>query len=203
MSKSTDIDRYQQYLYCDYDKIVADGVAVSTAQRILRLRSCYNYWLKFPSLKDIDVVKHDIKEFSISNRQAYDDVYIVKIILGNQSKTTKDFHRWKFNNMILHAYEEAERLHDAKSMASAARYYAQYNRLHEDDDQDKGYDEIMPQLFEPTSDPTVVGFKPIPNVREVARKMLANFIKQGAEDVEYEEIDLEADKLFNKENQDG
>ena len=198
MSKSTDIDRYQQYLFDDLDKMIAAGVPDNTAHRILRLRACYNYWLKFPSLDDSDIVKHEIKEFDISKRQAYDDLYIVKIVIGNLQKTSKDFHRWKFKNMIMRSYQEAERNHDAKAMASASRYYAQYNRLNEEDDQDKGYDDIIPQLFEPTSDPTVVGFKPIPNVREVARKMLANYVKQGAENIEYEEIDLEDDKLFHK-----
>lgn len=198
MRKITDIDRYQEYLFEDYDKMIAAGLPENSARRILRLRACYNYWLKFPSLDDSDIVKHEIKEFEISKRQAYDDLYIIKICIGNLQKTSKDFHRWKFKNMILLSFQEAERNHDAKAMASAARYYAQYNRLGEEDSQEKEYDDIRPQLFEPTSDPSVIGFKPIPNIREVAKKMLANYIKQGAEDVEYENVDLEDDKLFKQ-----
>lgn len=99
--------------------------------------------------------------YKISKSSAYDDVRIIKRLLGDLAKTTKDYHRYKFCQMIDETFEMARRIKDARAMGAAANYYGKYTQLDKEDILDKGYDKIIVQPFEPTDDPTVLGIKPI------------------------------------------
>ena len=56
----------------------------------------------------------------------------------------------------------------------------------------------MPLPFCPTLDPTVLGIKPIPNINDHIARLEREFLRDFADiqDVEYEDVDLEIDKLF-------
>ena len=55
------------------------------------------------------------------------------------------------------------------------------------------------QPFTATSDPRVLGIKPIPNIDEKIAAMLRKYRQESMDidDVEFEECDLEEDELFN------
>ena len=73
-----------------------------------------------------------------------------------------------------------------------------------EDEQVVPYDMIVVQPFTATEDPTVLGIKPIPNIREKIRTLLNKYRAENIdiEDIEYEEADLEEADLFNMEKQD-
>lgn len=54
--------------------------------------------------------------YKISKSSAYDDVRIIKRLLGDLAKTTKDYHRYKFCQMIDETFEMARRIKDARAM---------------------------------------------------------------------------------------
>lgn len=81
-------------------------------------------------------------------------------------------------------------------MASASNYYGKYNQLDKDDQVDKGYDQIVVQPFTPTDDPTVIGLKPIPNVREKIKTTIQKYWHDEIEDVDYEPADFNEDDIF-------
>ena len=81
-------------------------------------------------------------------------------------------------------------------MAAAADKYAKYTQLDKEDELNFDYDKIVVQAFVPTDDPSVAGFRPIPNLRDVVRKK----IEQYSKDFDYiEEIKLE-DEDFNPDD---
>ena len=93
-------------------------------------------------------------------------------------------------------YTMPDRIKDARAMASASNYYGKYNQLDKDDQVDKGYDQIVVQPFTPTDDPTVIGLKPIPNVREKIKTTIQKYWHDEIEDVDYEPADFNEDDIF-------
>jgi hypothetical protein len=194
------IDICERYLFADVSEMVAESVPEIIQKRLLRLRDLYNYWVNFPSKKDMDIAEEDMRRNGIGKSAAYDDVRILKKLLGNFAKTTKDYHRYKFTLMIDQSFEMAKRTKDAKAMASAANFYAKYTQLDKEDEVERGYDQIVVQPFEPTDDPTVLGLKPIPNLREKIARKLKQYWSEDMQEVSFESAEFDKDKLFNASN---
>lgn len=169
------------------------------AQRVLRLRDMYNYYMSNPDTKDRQFVDTAMSRHGIMKSQAYADLSIIKSLLPLLSSASRDFHRFRFNEMILETYQMAKARKDTKTMEKAASSYAKFNRVDLEDEQALPYDLIVVQPFTATSDPRVLGIKPIPNVEEKIAAMLKKYRQESMDidDVDYEEVDLEEEELFN------
>ena len=169
------------------------------AQRVLRLRDMYNYYMSNPDTKDRQFVDTAMSRHGIMKSQAYADLSIIKSLLPLLSSASRDFHRFRFNEMILETYQMAKARKDTKTMEKAASSYAKFNRVDLEDEQSLPYDLIVVQPFTATSDPRVLGIKPIPNVEEKIAAMLKKYRQESMDidDVDYEEVDLEEEELFN------
>ena len=169
------------------------------AQRVLRLRDMYNYYISNPDTKDRQFVNTAMSRHGIMKSQAYADLSIIKSLLPLLSSASRDFHRFRFNEMILETYQMAKARKDTKTMEKAASSYAKFNRVDLEDEQALPYDLIVVQPFTATSDPRVLGIKPIPNVEEKIAAMLKKYRQESMDidDVDYEEVDLEEEELFN------
>lgn len=169
------------------------------AQRVLRLRDMYNYYISNPDTKDRQFVDTAMSRHGIMKSQAYADLSIIKSLLPLLSSASRDFHRFRFNEMILETYQMAKARKDTKTMEKAASSYAKFNRVDLEDEQALPYDLIVVQPFTATSDPRVLGIKPIPNVEEKIAAMLKKYRQESMDidDVDYEEADLEEEELFN------
>lgn len=186
----TDLFSPESELRAKYDDI--------TVQRVLRIRELYTYVIANPDTKDRQFVERAVSMFKVSQSCAYNDLAIIKALLPMLSKASRDFHRWRANEMLLETYRMAKARKDTKTMERAASSYAKYNRVDLEDEQLIPYDEIVVQPFTATDDPTPLGIKPIPNIQERIKKMLDKYIAESIDiqDVEYEEYDLEEDELF-------
>ena len=169
------------------------------AQRVLRLRDMYNYYISNPDTKDRQFVDTAMSRHGIMKSQAYADLSIIKSLLPLLNSASRDFHRFRFNEMILETYQMAKARKDTKTMEKAASSYAKFNRVDLEDEQALPYDLIVVQPFTATSDPRVLGIKPIPNVEEKIAAMLKKYRQESMDidDVDYEEVDLEEEELFN------
>lgn len=192
------IDCARDFLYSDVEEMRQAAVPAATQTHILRLRDCYNFWLQHPRLKDKEILLKLQHDYKLAKSQAYTDLGILKMLLGEFQKTTKDYHRYRFLEMITEAYEVARVNKDAKAMAAAADKYAKYTQLDKEDILDRDYDKIVVQTFIPTDDPSVAGFKPIPNIREVIRKKIDQYNKECdyIEDIDIEVEDYNPDDIF-------
>ena len=174
--------------------------------RVMRIREEYNWFLSNPDAKDRQFVDNAVSRFSISKALAYSDLAIVKALLPHLASASRDFHRYRYNEMILETFQMAKKRKDTKTMEKAASSYAKYNRVDLEDEQAVPYDLIVVQPFTATNDPSVLGIKPIPNIQEKIEALLNKYKAENMdiEDIEYEEADLEEGALFvSKDNDDG
>ena len=192
------IDTARDHLFADVTDMQRAGLPLATQEHIFRLRDLYNYWLQHPRIKDKEIILKLQQDYKLGKSQAYSDLSILKLLLGEFQKTSKDYHRYRFIEMINEAYEVARVNKDAKAMATAADKYAKYTQLDKEDEINFDYDKIAVQAFVPTDDPSVAGFKPVPNLREVIRNTIKEYEKECEyiEFVEVEEADFNPDNIF-------
>ena len=164
----------------------------ASVERVLRLRELYNWVISNPDCKDKEFVDVAIGRFGISKTLAYDDLKIIKSVLPNIAQASRDYHRWKYNEMILETYQMAKKRKDTKTMERAATSYAKFNNVNVEDEQSVPYDMIVVQPFTATDDPTVLGIKPIPNIEKVISDMIEKYRAESLDidDIEYEDADI-------------
>lgn len=172
--------------------------------KVLRVRDMYNWFISNPDGSDREFVAEVMQRHDISKVTAYSDLAIVKALLPMMSTASRDFHRWRTNEMLIATYKMAEKRKDSKTMERAATAYGKLNRIDLEDEQAMPYDKIVPQPFTATDDPRVLGIEPIPNINEKISQMIEKYRREtiDIEDVEFEEYDLELDTLFPDPKQD-
>lgn len=177
--------------------------------KVLRVREMYNWFIANPDGTDREFVNELVQRHDVSKVTAYSDLAVVKALLPLLAAASRDFHRWRFNEMIMNTYKMAQKRKDTKTMERAAASYAKYNRVDLEDEQVMPYEMIVVQPFTATSDPSVLGIKPIPNIQRKISDMIKKYRAEtiDIEDVEFEEPDLEFGSLFplnnNTQNNDG
>lgn len=190
----TDLFTKEDELRQAYPQILVD--------KVLRVRDMYNWCIANPDAKDRQFVEQELSRYDISKVVAYSDLGIIKALLPTLATASRDFHRWRYNEMILETYQMAKKRKDTKTMEKAASSYAKYNRIDLEDEQAVPYEMIVVQPFTATSDPTVLGIKPIPNINDKIKDMLNKYRAEtiDIEDITYEEADLEEESLFPPQN---
>ena len=190
----TDLFTQEDELRNTYPQLLVD--------KVLRVRDMYNWCIANPDAKDRQFVEQELSRYDISKVVAYSDLAIVKTLLPTLATASRDFHRWRYNEMILETYQMAKKRKDTKTMEKAASSYAKYNRIDLEDEQAVPYEMIVVQPFTATSDPTVLGIKPIPNINDKIKAMLNKYRAEtiDIEDITFEEADLEEESLFPPQN---
>lgn len=163
-----------------------------SVERVLRLRAMYNWFISNPESKDKEFVDECLSRYGVSKTLAYDDLRIIKSVLPHITQASRDYHRWKYNEMILETYQMAKKRKDTKTMERAATSYAKFNNVNVEDEQSVPYDLIVVQPFTATQDPSVLGIKPIPNIEQKISALIEKYRKESMDidDIEYEEPDI-------------
>ena len=167
-------------------------------ERILRIREEYNWFIANPDAKDRQFIENAVSRFGVHKSMAYRDLGVIKALLPHLAQASRDFHRYRYNEMILETYQMAKKRKDTKTMEKAASSYAKYNRVDLEDEQAVPYDMIVVQPFTATDDPSVLGIKPMPRLQERIQELLHKYQAENIdiEDIEFEEADLEENVLF-------
>ena len=188
MSMPANIDEYQLSLFESADEMARNRLPQEMIDRLLRLRSLYTFWLNFPDKGTREMVNQEKVMYpQLKERQCYDDIKLLKILIGNLEQESKEWHRHVFNARTERIYKEAMRAHDYRSAEKANADYAKYNKLDKDEPEEHDYSEIVPLQLEPTDDPSVIGIKPVKDLRGRIQKLKK---KLGAdiEDADFIEI---------------
>ena len=194
-----DIDIYADNLMLPEEEMKAKNIAPEIIQRVVRLRDLYNYMLRHPLKKDKEYTDYirsvytnqDGKQLSL--RKAYEDIEIIHAVIGNLQMCTKEWHRWRFNNMIMEGYAIAVRKEDATAIAKLAQQYGKYNQLDKNDEVDRGSADMPHIVF--TFDVSSMGFKPIKNVYALIDKLNAQFAGKGYERITADEDAIVIDEV--------
>ena len=142
MSLPVNIDEYSRLVVLDDNELQARNVAVSVRERLQRLRGIYAYWLQFPDKFERDILQQDMALFNVGRAQAYDDVRLVQVLLGNMQQATRNFMRWKINQDLEADLKAARRQGDYRSVAALEKVRVLNNRTDKEDEPDTAYDRI-------------------------------------------------------------
>ena len=191
------LDICRKDLFANEDKLREQHPEVVVV-RVLRIRDMYLWTVANPEAKDRQFVEELLNRYDVSRVMAYKDLGIVKSLLPSISAASRDFHRWRFNEMILETYQMAKKRKDTKTMEKAASSYAKNNNVGLEEEAKIPYELLLVQPFVPTMDPSVLGITPIPNLQEKIDAMLEKYKREtiDIEDVTFEEADLEEDIYF-------
>lgn len=200
MARQQTIDIAAKHLFDDIAELQArfDDLMV---RRIIRVRELYCWFIDHPVTPDREFVERDCKVHGVGKSQAYEDLAILKALIPQAHKTSREFYRYRTNEMLLETYALAKAKNKLDVMERVASSIAKINRVDLEEEKEMPFELIVVQPFTPTVDPSVLGIKPIPNLREKIKQLED---KYGAntmdfEDVEYEEADLLEDELFGPE----
>ena len=184
MPRPTTLEICRTHLYSKENLI-----PLTYRDKIKRLRVGYSFWYEFPTKKESDIRDLLMNEFGVVKSTAYEDIQFIKILLGDIKNPGKEWIRYRVNSMLDEAFSLAQTQKDPKGMALAADKLGKYNMLDKPDADPLPFDEIVPQPFEPTDDPTPLGLKKDPNIRAKKNKMLEKYHAEiEVVDVPYEEI---------------
>lgn len=193
MSKPVNIDQYAEFLPVDSSELRLQMVPEDTIRRVERLRELSSYWRSYPSTSPKELVSRCMQLFHVGKSQAYDDIHLLKILIGNLEATTKEFARWRVNQMIEEDRQAARRDGDWRAVASMQKNYILNNQTDKPDTPDMAFDRIVPLQIEPTDDPSVLGIKAPKNLRARRDKLIKQYSKDD-EYVEYTEVPSTDDK---------
>jgi hypothetical protein len=158
---------------------------------MLRYRDAYTHWLDNPLESDADVRDYLINNHNIGKAQAYRDITNIKLLLGNVRNAGKEWHRHRVNVLLEKAAASAlaGRTAEATALSKVATAFIKNNKLDMDEGEQLPYDEIIPPAFEPTTDPSAIGLKPLPNLRRRIAELKERYIGEiDILDTNYEEL---------------
>jgi hypothetical protein len=187
MAKQNIIDKMNTLLF---DPLPA-SVSASERAMILRYRDAYTHWLDNPLKSDVDIRDYLINNHKIEKTQAYRDLLHIKLLLGNVRNAGKEWHRHRVNVLLEKAANAAieGRTAEATALSKVATAFIKNNQLDIEDGQQFPFDEIIPPAFEPTSDPSAIGLKPLPNLRQRIADMKNKFMGEiDIQEITYEEM---------------
>ncbi len=179
MAVPVNLDDYQLHLFSSLEEMQEKRLAQRTIDRLLRLRDLYTSWRNFPAMSTKEVVERDMRINGVNQREAYDDVKIIKILMGNLEQESKEWQRLVFNRRSEEIYKEAKRMGDYKTAEKANADYAKYNRLNDPDDIKIDPSSIIPANIEPTNDPSVIGVNPPKNWRQSMAKLKSKWLTEA------------------------
>ncbi len=142
--------------------------------------------LKDLTITDFELYKKLRKlEYAHSFAQTVGDIAVAERMLANQKKPDADpgktWDRYFISEMTKKAMRIAREKNDAYTIAYAANIYGKHKLTDKEDVERPPFDDIIPFVPEITSDPSVLGIKPIPNLEKKKAELMKKYGIQEAE----------------------
>ena len=195
MPLPANLDEYSRYIVMNDDELKEERISPAIVQRIHRLRGLYAYWLQFPDKFERDILQQDIALFGVGRAQAYDDVRLVQIILGNMQQANRNFMRWKINQDLEQDLKAARRQGDYRSVAQLEKVRVLNNRTDKEDEPQTDYDRIPLFGVVMTSNPAALKIEGYDNEAALRKdidamnKRYSREIEKEKEYTDYEEVE--------------
>ena len=188
------LERIQNFLFASLEEMQEACLPKREQERLLRLRGAYSYWLENPRIKEKDLARYLQNIHHIGQSAAYNDLRIIKVLLGSLNTATTEYYRWHFVNLCEEAFELARNANDgngdAKAFASALSAYLKGTQLDKEKAQAIDYSLIVPQTFEVVGDPAAAGLTVDHDAHSKAQKLLQRWRREMTEApaVQFEEL---------------
>ena len=191
----------QDFLFASEEEMQKAHVPTDVRQRLLRLRDMYSYWLRNPKLGDRHILAEIKRRNGLADTQAYEDLRLLKLCLGNLQQMTRDWYQYLFITRCEEGFQMARDKGDAGAFAKVLASLGKFTRLDHEQLAGPDYSQIIPQQFELMSDPTIASFQRIPNVLQLTQQLERRF-KKEIEAAEYEMLPASdtSDKSDTSEN---
>lgn len=192
----------EDHLFSDLEQMKASRLTESQINAMLRTREAYTMMLESPSLRDIQIVNFIVEQYGVSRAMAYNDVKLVKSLIGSFNKASKDWHLWRFNLRNEETRQMALAGEDYNAAARADHSYGIMNKLNQEDVPEMDWSTIQVQPFVPTDDPTVIGLKPDPDIMNKIEKLEKKYNAEiQAVDVDYEDVTFDLEELYKTDKE--
>jgi len=185
MPLPANLDEYSRYIVMNDDELREEHIGNNILQRLHRLRGLYAYWLQFPDKYERDILQQDMALFGVGRAQAYDDVRLVQILLGNMQQATRNFMRWKINQDLEADLKAARRSGDHRAVASLEKVRVLNNRTDKEDEPETNYDRIPLFGVVFTSNPKALNIPGYDN-EAALRKDIEKYNRKFSRDIEQE-----------------
>lgn len=191
MAMPNTLDICRKHFMSDVSSMKQDNVPDIIIDRILRMRAVYGLWVKTPSLLKRDLVEVLTSQYGIRESQAYEDLKIVDVMVGDMNDNSKAFHRYRFTSGIMKAIELAEKKKDLKALGVLWDKYAKYHKLDQEDINEVEWGEkVINPFLRLELDASAIGFKKIPNLLKKIPQLEKKFLPR-IEEFEQEKEELE------------
>lgn len=141
------LDVAREHLFADIDKMAASGLPELTINHIVRLRDIYSYWINFPSKRDRDIVAELKSRYGICDTVAREDLRLIKTLMGDLQRVTKDYMRYRTTEILYRAYDKADSQNNPRNMIAAAAQLGKIHQLDKDDERANIIDKMVPVVL--------------------------------------------------------
>lgn len=195
MQKETDsfLEKCNKYLFSDQSDLPIHFDR-DEQDMVLRYRDAYTHWLAHPQKNDSEMINYIMDTYGVSSSTAYRDLPRIKILIGNVKSVSIEFHRHTANYMIREGYKMAEEastlleVKQAEAMIRAGQALVKVNKLDKEISEQIPWSDIIPLDLEPSTDVSVIGRKPIPDLEKIQAKLRKKYGGNQIEDANYTEV---------------
>lgn len=191
MSQFENVELYGSVLFLSKDELEKKKLPKHVRDRVERIRVVYHHWARYPNLSEKEIRDYLIQEYQVPRSVAYEDFWLIKNLMGSFQQSSKDYHRWRFNQLIMEQYYKAAQMNDVKNAIAALSSYARFNKLDLEDNNPADYSLITPQTFEVSNDPTTIGIRPVKDLDDKVRKLIKKYNEEDISNIDAEDIDVD------------
>ena len=123
------IERTQRFLFASEEEMEEARLPMPVRTRLLRLRDMYAYWLRHPAYADKAIVAQLRLQYKVGFTQAYEDVRLLKICLGNLGQVTRQWCQFLFMQRCEEGFAMARASGDANAFAKVLSALGKFTRL--------------------------------------------------------------------------
>ncbi len=184
------LEKIQEFLFASEQEMNEAHLPEREQVRLLRLRQTYTYWLGNPRLDERAMATWMKQTFQIGTSAAYNDLRVLKVLLGSLNTATTEYYRWVFLQRCEEGFQMARLKRDPAAYARVLTAFLKGTQLDKDKAQTIDWNLIVPDALEFTGDPAEAGITVDPDARAKAQKMYASWRKSllEAPEADYEEL---------------
>lgn len=185
----TFLEKVRANLFCD-NATMKNIFTVPEQNIVARIRFAYCKWFSEPYLTDTQIVNYLKNEFKIQKTCAYNDLFLIKTLIGDNANTNKDFTKYRVSEMILKGFQLAANAQNPTEISKAIAFIragqslAKVHNLNQKEMDYTSFEDIAPIELEPPTEISVIGSKPVGNLEELKEKLRKKYGVQQVEDIE-------------------